>query len=89
MKMQQKKTKQITKNNKMKSISAIGLILGLLGLSLLVSGAGCSTSTGTTADAQSLDSDMTGLDDFSADLDNLDIGTIDDSELTGLEEFVV
>lgn len=71
----------------MKSIYAIGIILGLLFISLLVSGAGCSKETGTTADAASLDSDMSELNDFSQDLNNLDLGTINDSELTGLEDF--
>lgn len=73
----------------MKSIYAIGIIFGLLVIFLLVSGAGCSKETGTITDAASLDSDMTELNDFSQDLNNLDIGNIDDSELTGLEDFAV
>ncbi|MBS3073411.1 hypothetical protein J4465_01265 [Candidatus Pacearchaeota archaeon] len=73
----------------MKNIHIAAAILGLLVISLLVSGAGCLKETGTTADAESLSSDMADLNDFSADLENLDIGTIDDSELTGLEDFAV
>ncbi len=61
-------------------------IIALLAVFLLFSGAGCSKTTDTTADAQSLDSDIADLEDFGKDLNNLDLGSIDDSELDGLEE---
>lgn len=61
-------------------------IIAMLAFFLLFSGAGCSKTTDTTEDAQSLDSNIADLEDFSKDLNNLDLGSIDDSELDGLEE---
>lgn len=73
----------------MKNVYIATAILGLLVIFLLVSGVGCSKDTSATAEAESLDSSITELNDFSADLENFDIGTIDDSELVGLEDFAV
>lgn len=64
-------------------------LIGMLVVFLLVSGAGCSKTNDTTADAESLDSEISDLDDFSQDLENLDIGNVDDSELDGLEDYAV
>lgn len=61
-------------------------IIAMLAVLLLFSGAGCSKATDTTAEAESLDSEMSDFNDFSQDLNNLDLGNLDDSDLEGLEE---
>jgi len=66
-------------------ILAICLIVVLLAVLLLVIGAGCQQASGTEASAKDLDSELSGFDNVSNDIDNMNINDLNDSELNDLE----
>jgi hypothetical protein len=55
-----------------------------LAVLLLVIGAGCQQASGTEASAKNLDSELSGFDNVSNDIDSMNIDDLDDSELDSL-----